>query len=191
MIKVYDNLFAHDFLVETYKTCVKDIPWQYTNSANRSQYPSESVFSKGSHNFFGKRIYHCHSKYNIENNAPKKLFDVLEFFVFKILQKDNLHLIAIDCNLQTYGQNGQAHQDIYAGLDQKDRTIMFYPHYEWKEEWGGALEILDENGNITESILPLPGRIIYFDSTVHHRGLGPTIPDIGRISIAYRLNELD
>ena len=56
MIKVYDNLFAHDFLVETYKTCVKDIPWQYTNSANRSQYPTESVFSKGSHNFFGREF---------------------------------------------------------------------------------------------------------------------------------------
>ncbi len=189
MIEVYDDLFAHDFLVDLYKTCVKKVDWQYTNTANRSQYPDGSILAKGSHNFFGRRIFSHKTRYNVENFAPDQFFEVLEHVVFNVLKKENLHLMAIDCNLQVMGQNGTSHRDVSLDNTVNDRTIMFYPHYEWKDEWGGALEII-ENDKVIDKIFPYPGRVVYFDSSVHHRALAPDIPDIGRISIAYRLNEL-
>jgi len=188
MLEVYDDLYTDDFLVAL-NALSRDLSWGYANTANRYQYPSRSPLAKGSHVFFGRRIYQKHSPYRINNDTPDEFFDVLENFVFNVLQDNSLELIGIDTNLQILGQNGTAHRDIMAGNDE-DRTIMFYPHYKWEESWGGQFQVLDENENVKEEYYPLPGRIIYFDSTVLHRALGPTVPDTPRISIAFRMRKV-
>ena len=185
MIQVFDDLFAHDFLVDIHKECC-ELGWQYGNIANRYQYPKNSMLCKGSHLFFGCNLFWNNSKFNVTNRTPFKIMEVLEFFIGEVISEEDLTLSSISGNLQVYSQDGTPHQDLYVG-NGRDRTILFYPHYEWKEEWGGALEILDNNGNVIDSYFPKPGRIVYFDSTILHRGKAPLIPNIGRMSIAYRM----
>jgi len=186
MLKVYDDLFTDDFLVGVNLLC-RNLPWGYANTANRYQFPHESPLAKGSHVFFGKRLYEKTSPYRITNEAPSELFDVLEHFVFSKLKED-LDLLAIDTNLQMQGQDGTAHLDLLAGNNQ-DRTIMFYPHYKWEDSWGGQLQVLDKNEEVTREYFPKPGRIIYFDSTVLHRALAPDVPNEPRMSIAFRMRK--
>ena len=188
MLEIYDNLYADDFLVEL-NSLARNMPWGYGNTANRYQYPENSVLGKGTHVFFGRRIYQKHSPYKIHNNTPDEFINVLENFVFNIIKDNTLELKAIDINLQILGQDGTAHRDVYANTEQ-DRTIMFYPHYKWEESWGGSFQVLDEDENIVDEYLPLPGRIIYFDSAVLHRALGPAIANTPRMSVAFRMNKI-
>ena len=186
MLEVYDDLFTDDFLVRLNVIC-KNFGYTYSMSANRYQYPNESPLVKGSHRFFGKNLYHkFDNDYRVFNETPDELFDVLEHFVHNVIQED-LDLYQIQANFQVHGQNGASHVDKFRE-DDKDRTIMFYPHYKWDDSWGGELEITDENENVIESYLPLPGRIIYFDSKILHRGLGPSaVSEEPRISITFRM----
>lgn len=188
MIEVYDELYTDDFLVKLHALS-RDLPWGYGNTANRYQYPQDSILGKGSHVFFGRRIYQKHSPYRIHNHAPDEFIDVLENFVFKIIKDNSLELQGIDINLQLLGQDGTVHRDFYN--NPQDRTIMFYPHYKWDESWGGAFQVLDNQDNIIDEYFPMPGRIIYFDSTVLHRALAPTIANIPRISVAFRMNKVE
>ena len=185
-MKVYDNLFTDKFLLELYECCVK-LPWNLSNTANRNQYPDECITTKGSHLIFGTRLFYRESYYSVRNYAPRQLFDVLEYFISDHLKED-LFLDKIDCNLQVMGQNGTSHKDIILG-NGIDRTIIFYPHYKWDENWGGELEILEEN-KVVEKIFPAPGRVLFFDSSVTHRALAPKIPNLGRMSIAYRMGKM-
>lgn len=186
-VKVYDNLFTDKFLTDL-NILSRKFPWDFTNSANRKMYPMDCPLNKGSHLFFGHRLYEWVSYYNVMNKCPAPFFEVIEYFVLDILQDNNIKLGMIDANLQVKGQTGHAHRDVFFG-DEKDRTILFYPHYKWDKSWGGALEILDDDDNVIESLLPLPGRIIYFDSSVKHRALAPKVYDVPRISLAYRMEK--
>ena len=183
MLKVYDDLFAADFIMRSSQLAHR-IPWTYTNVANRKQFPFDSVLTKGSHKFFGANLYEREG-HRLINETPDEFFQVLDFVCTDYIE-EKLSLHSISSNLQVYGQDGTAHKDIYVG-DSKDRTILFFCHHEWKEEWGGALEILNEDKEVIESILPMPGRIVYLDSNVLHRARAPLVKNIARMSIAYRM----
>lgn len=186
MLQVFDNLFTKDLLLDLNVYFRTDLSWSINNVANRHQYPISSSLCEGSHLLFGKRIYHRHSRYKVHNEATNQVIDVLEHFVHNILKHNGLELFYIDCNLQMCGQDGTSHIDDFLGRG-RDRTIMFYPHFEWQESWGGQLQILDDNHNVIEEHYPKPGRIIYFDSSVSHRALGPRVPNVPRFSVAYRM----
>jgi hypothetical protein len=186
MIKIYDDLFEASFLMDCHITAL-NIPWGYGNIANRTQYPFSGL-SKGSHRFFGNCIYKKTGRFNVKNNTPDIFMEVLEYFTNSILKSNTLSLHQIDCNLQVMGQNGTTHTDTYIG-NGKDRTILFYPHIEWKQQWGGELQIFDDLGNIKDLISPTPGRIVFMDSTVKHSALAPAVNDLARMSIAYRMSE--
>jgi len=188
MLKVWNDSFSHDLLVDAYKLALT-FPWNFCNVANISKFPSDSILTSGSHRFFGVNTYSKRHRYNIINNTPQLYFDILDFIVDGLIKTDNLELISIDHNLQISGQNGTTHRDIYLG-NGRDRTILFYPHYEWKEENGGPLEILDDNNNVIKSILPNPGCVVYFDGTVPHRAIAPNKIDTPRISTAFRMQYL-
>jgi Rps23 Pro-64 3,4-dihydroxylase Tpa1-like proline 4-hydroxylase len=181
MLKVYDDLFTPDFIVNT-AIEAHNLPWTYTNVANRTQFPPDSVLTKGSHRFFGTIVYDWKNRVDDTPNIFKALLDYL---LSNIIEEEvKLHIIST--NLQVYGQDGTTHVDDYIGSN-KDRTILYYPHCEWKEEWGGALEILNDDGEVIESVLPLPGRVVYMDSSISHRANAPSVKNIGRMSITYRL----
>jgi len=70
-------------------------------------------------------------------------------------------------------------------LQENEYTLLYYPHYKWKKEWGGNLEI-DIDGDI-QTIEVKPGRMVLLDATRPHRAFGPAERYIYRFSIAYRL----
>ena len=184
MLKVYDDIFTADYVMELSRIA-HNLSWSYTNVANRNQFPHDSILTNGSHRFFGASLFSQNSQYDIQNSTPKPFIDVLEHISNRIIPENAL-MHSIGANLQVYGQDGTAHKDNYIG-DGTDRTILFYCHHEWKEEWGGALEILDDNEKVIDSILPMPGRIVYLDSSVLHRARAPLVKNIARMSIAYRM----
>lgn len=183
MLKVYDDLFTADFIMEASKLAHR-FPWTYNNVANRNQFPYDSIFTKGTHRFFGTSLYE-QSGYKTHNTTPDLFLNALDHICGNMIE-EKLSLHAISANLQVYGQDGTAHKDNYGG-DGKDRTILFYCHHEWKEEWGGALEILNDDDEVIDSVLPLPGRVVYLDSSVLHRAKAPLVKNIARMSIAYRM----
>lgn len=185
---LYDNNFTPDFLVKLHAAAV-EIGWEYANAANRVTYPYESKLSIGNRPlFFGQRMFTRENSLRIsECNVPEVFWEALEHFCFRVYTEEKLELIAIDSNLQLQGMDGEWHTDVLTQPDDgSNRTIMFYPMYEWFDDWGGQLEIQNDDGSI-DSLLPKPGRFIYFDSKKLHRGLAPTIPNKPRISIAYRM----
>jgi hypothetical protein len=183
MIKIYDNLFSDDFLMQSLAFYFTGVSWQPCNIANRTTFPPDSPFVKGSHRLLG-------AGWENPEESPEIVKAPFDWVSTEILKGENLELYRIDCNLQSYMINGTSHHDTYIG-DGKDRTLIFFPHYKWKEKWGGDFEVLDEYGNVTESIPVKPGRMIYFDSSVAHRGLGPTHKYIYRVSVAYRIKVID
>lgn len=187
MLEVYDNLFEPKFLIDCHIEA-RNISWHYGNKSGSNQYPFNSPLSKGNHIFLGSMLYQRKSHYYILNNTPSIFIEVLEYVVKDIIADHSLSLFQIEANLQFYGQTGMPHNDVYVG-NGRDRTILFYPNLEWNSELGGELEILDDNDNVIESILPLPGRIVYFDSTIKHRALDPKEINIPRFSIAYRMDK--
>jgi hypothetical protein len=185
MLKIYDDLFTDDFIIEMSKAA-HTLPWKYTNVANRNQFPLNSLFTKGTHKFFGCTLYEQKSDYDIVNITPRVFLGALEHLCNNIIE-ENTKMHTISSNLQVYGQDGTTHADSYVGGG-KDRTILLYCHHEWKEEWGGALEILNDDKEVIESILPMPGRVVYLDSSVLHRARAPLVKNVPRMSIAYRMH---
>lgn len=188
MLEIYDDLFTSDFLVKLTSICY-ELPWQYTVTSNRYQYPSSSILCKGANNnkFFGSRLYHRKDYNLIINDAPDEFFEVLNFFSKTV--KKNFQLNVIDTNLQVKNQDGDSHRDL--GLTSGDtRSIIFYPHFEWDTSWGGNLEIYNENQQLIDEYKIKPGRIIFLDSSVWHKAKGPLVHGIARISIVFRVTEL-
>lgn len=188
MIEIYDDLFAADFLLKLTEICLK-IDWSYDNISGRYQFPSDSIFTKGTNNnrFFGRELYSRHDLNFVRNEASEEFFDVLDFFSKKT--KKSFYLNEIKCNLQVMGQDSEPHQDKYTHK-KNERSIIFYPQFEWQPEWGGQFEVFDAEGKILEEYSYKPGRIVFIDTSVLHRAKAPLVPNIPRISIVYRVEEM-
>ena len=187
---VEDNFFTDDFLLNLYEKLLT-IGWSYSNFSNQNHFPFDSILSKNNNLLFGKTFYRIGNvSYDIFNETPVELFESLEYILYRLKLK-NHQLKAIDANLQVYGQDGEFHSDCLSG-NGLDKTIIFFPMYKWEDSWGGEFQICNEDsGGVTESYIPKPGRVIYLDGSIKHRGLGPSVYNVPRISIAYRFKLLN
>jgi hypothetical protein len=88
-------------------------------------------------------------------------------------------------NGHTYGLGGRTHVD-----DKRPGyfTLLCYPMAEWKPAWGGETVYETGTGEIARSIMPKPGRAVFFDSRIPHSGRAPS-RDFGglRVTIAFKL----
>jgi len=190
MVHVLDNLFTDKFLFEIYEDTLANCDFAYTNVANRYQHPHD-FFCKGSHRFFGTSLYYQVSNNFFKNKMTDKLMEVYEWVIPIISKMSNkkLFLHKVNANLQFKGMDGTWHvDDTHRGG--VDRTAIFFPHYKWEDHWGGEFQVLGDEDQISDSYMPLPGRILFFDSTVRHRGLAPNEFDVPRVSIAFRFIEM-
>ena len=73
-------------------------------------------------------------------------------------------------NGYTYGTEGYVHRDTIDDIPGwKQETVLIYCTDEWKADWAGETQLLDENHKeIVYSTMPLPNRIICFDSSIPH-----------------------
>ncbi|WP_201529456.1 2OG-Fe(II) oxygenase [Psychrobacter frigidicola] len=62
----------------------------------------------------------------------------------------------------------QWHSDNPAGRNERVISAVFYLNDEWATEDGGALEVIDNNGN-HHNVMPVANRLIVFDSNLQHQ----------------------
>jgi hypothetical protein len=178
MLKVFDNIFDDKFIFELNEICDR-LPNIPHNIANPLTFPYGRT---GSHNLMGATLFRKLSEYVYESSCPLPIMWALDHFAKNVLQ-ENIELREIYSNLQVKDMNGTAHTDTGGG----SKTIILFTTFKWDKAWGGEFQTLDENNNVTNTIDYVPGRMIYLDADIPHRGLGPSVAGVYRHSIAYRI----
>ena len=167
---VIDDLFDPQFLVKLESEILNKVPVYSTNIANRTSYP---YGFKGSHRLLGADIFvrEGHNRVDTLHPSAGIFFDAFEIIENNIFDCP-IFLHRIDINLQCYGQDGAGHTD---GSNDSEVTIMIMNNLQWKPEWGGQFQIVDEvNGNnVLEEHAYIPGRLLIFPGNHPHRGLAP------------------
>ena len=129
------------------------------------------------------------------NGGPPK-FWMLElsnnqFFIDMVqplLREKGLKIIRIYANGQSFGQDGEFHQD---DSTPDSWTLLLYLNDIKEEEidnWGGGTQFKMENA--IENQYPIPNMAILFRSDIWHRGLAPsrTVGDI-RVTVTWKLQK--
>ena len=170
---VLDNFVSNEFLY-TVNNFFDDVTWNFNNQANKN------AFGVGEHRFFGAGFYPHFWKEQLEKNGwMAYLWKAIELHLNIKGVIHNIH-----ANLQVLGQDGSWHIDEY-GPD--CRALIYYPVMQWKNEWGGTLDIKETDTEEYVSYDYIPGRIIYMDGTKSHRANAPLIKNKGRISLVYNI----
>jgi predicted 2-oxoglutarate/Fe(II)-dependent dioxygenase YbiX len=95
-----------------------------------------------------------------------------------------LDLLRVYANGQTYGQDGQFHQD---AEEPGHFTFLLYTNLiEDLDSWGGETQF--RMGQFLRSYQPLSNSALFFNSNLWHRGLGPSrdARDTMRVTIAWK-----
>jgi hypothetical protein len=96
---------------------------------------------------------------------------------------DQLALRRAQVNATLFGEMQYIHSD-----KDVDRTAIYFANPEWHPDWMGELLLYDEaETEVIEAISPKPGRIVFFDSLIRHRGGVPSrICPVPRVTIALK-----
>lgn len=188
-IQIHDDYFDDRFILEVDKITDR-IGYNLTNIANRYTYPYKE---KGSHKLLGATLFSRKDEYNISNTSPPEILNLYKHTINQILKDPkgntgvNVELMTISINVQPMGQDGTPHRD--GMLSAGDRTLMYFANSKWEKKWGGPFQILDpDTKEVLNEIDYVPGRLIYFDGGLLHRGLAPkNVPYVYRKSIVYRI----
>jgi Rps23 Pro-64 3,4-dihydroxylase Tpa1-like proline 4-hydroxylase len=84
------------------------------------------------------------------------------------LQADYLHghsLVRCYANAHVYGIEGDVHTD---SLHPGNYTTIFYIVPQWDVEWAGETVLINDSGDIAQSVIPRPNRIMIFDGRIRH-----------------------
>ena len=173
-MKILDNLFDHKYLCELHEE-VERAPFVPANIANATTWPYRT---EGSHKLFGSFLYRRVSKYVLEYNCPSIIMNAFEYIMLEVL-KQELTLLSAHINLQISDQDGSYHTD---GTPQ----LVIFANSIWKKDWGG--EFIYRDKAVEKTIDFVPGRVIFFDGNIPHRGLAPTKPNLYRYSINFKLS---
>ena len=179
-LTIWDNIIDDRFILDLDEES-NHYSWSLNNNANRHSFPYNK---KGSHLIWG-------SGFPLDK-VPPNIFNLGNFLLTEI--KNVLHLDysihKIQLNGQSMGQNGTVHIDSL--VNSNERTLMVFINYKWKKEWGGEFQLLKEysdKSEIIKSIEYISGRVLLFDGSIPHRGLGPLVPNGFRKSLIYRLSK--
>jgi len=95
------------------------------------------------------------------------------------------HVTAYGCaiNAQNFADVDMAHVDYPPVPPGKEHaadywgfTAIWYPHETWDVHWGGATAFMDpDESDIMAYALPMPLRLVLFDSSIRHMATPPTI----------------
>ena len=88
------------------------------------------------------------------------------------------HCWRIIANGQVKGQNGNWH------TDHSDKTVIYFP-LTWNQMWGGSTFFKIDGSN--QEIHYKKNRLIVFDSAIPHYGSSPSVDNVLRVSIAFKL----
>ena len=98
----------------------------------------------------------------------------------------NHKLMRLIINGQTQGMDSGIHFD---STHPQARTYIIYLNPEWRPEWGGATQFFtDVNGEqIIHEQLPSPGTMFGYSGSIWHKGCGPCVPGVLRVTLAIQI----
>ena len=183
-IRVYDDLVPESLADDISKFIINYNSWSYIISP---------------YSFWESKL----GKNYLDNGITEVLYDFINENIFlntlqlfhlndNVENKNNDGYPNIYLNGQTVGQDGDIHQD---STETNTFTLLYYPiplhqninNSHWQYNWGGELNFYGGN-DIVKSVLPIPNRLVIFDSTIFHRANAPSKYFDGglRISMAYK-----
>ena len=164
MIKVIDNVFDEKEIDFFYGEFRDNMTWAFRGGAF-----DESNWRKF-HMFLKK-----------DNSTHSKLFDKSnELFKKNLPSFSKTHeLKSSYASGYLYGTHHQIHTDY-----KKDTgfTIMFYLNKIWDISYGGETIFINNIGDITNSVIPKPARVVIFDGGIPHAAR-----EVSRICVELRM----
>lgn len=186
-VKIIDN-YIDDLELVTMDHQSNHFNWSLTNSSTRSRNfpPNRS----GNNRFWAAELFNRKDEYNITNNCHKQILSLYEHIVEFHLES-NYILHQIQVNGQGLLQNGNVHID--SNYEDNHYTLMIFINSKWNSKWGGEFQLfdgLDSDAKLLKSIEFVPGRIIYFNGGIPHKGLAPVNTPTIRKSLVYRIEKI-
>ena len=189
-VKIWDNLIEDIFLSNLdYES--DSYNFQFTNTGGKQKtWPGDR---HKEYRFWGATLYNKHNFLRITDNLPDQIYDLYIYLTKNIIQ-DSLELIHCQINGQTLGLDGGIHRDNHYpnGKVLYPYTLMIFLNSKWDPSWGGEFQILENNtptSKVMYNIDYVPGRVLYFDGNLYHRGLSPLKPYILRKSLVFKLSK--
>ena len=175
---VFDDVFADNDMFHIYEELVNMNEWKYDVTSMRQGL----LGNVSDHRFWGIKLLNDNTNY-FNDICPSWITQILPYLDHRTdnkLELCNRKMSFAHFNGQTFGQDGQFHHDPNITVFVNVGPIP------WKEEWGGDFIQLDADGK--ESIYSFkPGRCMIVDGTKPHKGLGPLVKDILRVTLAIHL----
>jgi hypothetical protein len=117
------------------------------------------------------------------NHAPDSIRRVYQNII-------NLHpghqLMRLIINGQTQGMDSGIHCD---STHSNARTYIIYLNPEWKPHWGGATRFYNDvaGEQLIYEQVPEPGIMIGYSGNTWHKGCGPSVSNVLRVTLAIQL----
>lgn len=151
MIQILDNIF-NDKDIDTFYGEFRDFTsWEWDGGAN----------NKNTWRKFSKIL-------DPQNQIHSKLFKKSdEIFYANFPQYKESHILMAN---YASGYLFGTHHDIHSDYPVQGQgiTVMFYLNKVWDISYGGETIFVDSNFDISNSVIPKPGRAIVFDGTIPH-----------------------
>jgi len=121
-----------------------------------------------------------HADLDKNNDNHKKLFDLSDEIMQTFLPEKEHKLKRAYVSSYLYG----THHEIHTDCQKKDDgyTVMFYLNKAWDVTFAGETIFIDENRDVQKSIIPKPGRALFFDGSIPH-----CAREVSRICIDFRI----
>lgn len=158
LITEYHDWADKDLLRNLWGSTVVHGGWKFGQKSN-----NDTIFPMWFQNFYN----HSDNSYTTENDYIKEVADK-----FMELCPDNFRLVRIMVSGNTYGQDGDIHDDWL--VPGESLTGVLYLNRIWEDNWGGETVVYDKKDTSKLEISKLQaGKLIVFDGSNPHIGKGP------------------
>tara|TARA_R100001510_G_scaffold30774_1_gene27483 strand:- start:2174 stop:2656 length:483 start_codon:yes stop_codon:yes gene_type:complete len=111
-------------------------------------------------------------------NKKQYTFKIIDKFCKKQDYLENLKLVRAYVNIFSPREYCFFHSD-----EDANKTLIYYPNLDWDLNEGGETKFVSDNNTLV-SVLPVPGRIIIFDSKIVH--CATSFKDRHRFSVVFK-----
>jgi hypothetical protein len=162
-IEIIDGLFNDE-----------DIKYLYNPKRNMSygwKANSGKDYDPGHWNYFVCGVKDSKDEiYNVDYQTKPEFTNSQLFGVWNKIKKviGDRRILRCYFNGYTYGTEGYVHKDQTETIPgYRQETILVYCTKDWKLDWAGETQFFDDK-EVVFSTLPLPNRIVCFDSSIPH-----------------------
>jgi len=163
MIRVTDNVFDEKEIDVFYAEFRDNMGWTFTGEGLK-----DSNWRK------------FHMFLNKDHPVHLKLFNKSDQ-----LLKETLPSVSKSHVLKNYYASGYlygTHHQIHTDYDKGGFTVMFYLNKLWDISYAGETVFINNIGDITNSVIPKPGRAVIFDGSIPH-----VAREVSRICVELRM----